>query len=51
MLYRWDAKDYKYKIVVSSTPKDQIGELEEYVFLVRNRLGELPPPQGDDLTG
>ena len=41
MFYSWDAKDYKYKIVESSTPKDEVVELDEYVFLVRKRLGEL----------
>ena len=41
MPYSWDAKDYKYKIVESSTPKDEVVELDEYVFLVRKRLGEL----------
>jgi hypothetical protein len=41
MLCSWNAKDYKYKIVESSTPKDEVVELDKYVFLIRKRLGEL----------
>jgi hypothetical protein len=45
MLCSWDAKDFKYKIVESSMPKDEVAELDEYVFLVRKRLGELLAPK------
>ena len=44
ILCNWNATEYKYKIVVSST-LDEVGELGEYiyiyiyVFLVRKRFG------------
>ena len=41
MFCSWNAKDYKYKIIKSSTPKDEVIELDEYVFLIRKRLDEL----------
>ena len=44
ILYSWDVKDYKYKIVESLTPKDDVAELDEYIFLVRKRLGKLLAP-------
>jgi hypothetical protein len=37
----WDSKAYKYKIV-ESTPTVEVTELDEYVFIVRTRIGECP---------
>ncbi len=38
-MHRWDGKAYKYK-VVESTPTPEVTELDEYVFIVRIRIGE-----------
>lgn len=35
----WDAKAYDYKIV-DSPPTQDVGELDEYVFIVRRRIGK-----------
>jgi hypothetical protein len=40
MYTSWDAKDYKYKIVEPSKPKGEVAELDQYVFIVRKRLGK-----------
>jgi hypothetical protein len=39
-LYSWDVKAYKYKIVESITPPDEENELDQYIFVVRTRIGE-----------
>lgn len=36
----WDEKAYKYTIVESLTPPGEVNELDEYVFVVRVRIGE-----------
>ena len=38
--YSWDAKAYKYKIVESIAPPDNESELDQYIFVVRTRIGE-----------
>ncbi len=37
----WDSKIYKYKII-KSTPSIEVTELDEYVFIIRTRIGECP---------
>jgi hypothetical protein len=39
-LHSWDKKAHQYKVVESLKPKDAIGELDHYVFVVRARIGE-----------
>ena len=39
MLHSWDEKAYKYKIVESTVPSGEVEELDEYVFVVRVRIG------------
>ena len=39
MKYSWDKKEYKYKVVESLTPTDEVNELDQYVFVARTRLG------------
>ena len=36
----WNEKEYKYKIVEPPTPSGEVDELDEYVFVVRVRIGE-----------
>lgn len=36
----WDAKEYKYKIEESQKPGDEVDNLDQYVFVVRVRIGE-----------
>ena len=36
----WNEKEYKYKIVKSTTPSEEVDELDEYVFVFRVRIGE-----------
>jgi len=36
----WDAKEYKYKIEESEQPGGEVDELDQYVFVVRVRIGE-----------
>jgi hypothetical protein len=40
--YSWDKKEYKYKVVESLTPPDEVNELDHYIFVVRTRVGEYP---------
>jgi len=40
--YSWDKKEYKYKVVESLTPPDEVNELDHYIFVVRTRIGEYP---------
>jgi hypothetical protein len=42
MLCSWDKEEYEYKIVESLTPLDEETEYDEYVFVVRVRIGESP---------
>jgi hypothetical protein len=42
MLYSWDKEEYEYKIVESLTLLDEETEYDEYVFVVRARIGESP---------
>ena len=39
-LHSWDKKVHQYKVVESLKPKDAIGELDHYVFVVRARIGK-----------
>ena len=39
IMHSWDSKTYQYKIV-ESTPIAEVTELDEYVFVVRTRIGE-----------
>ena len=39
VLYSWDKKEYKYKVVESLAPADEVNELDHYVFVARTRLG------------
>jgi hypothetical protein len=34
-------KGYKYKLVESLTPPDEVNELDRYIFVVRTRIGEF----------
>jgi hypothetical protein len=45
--YSWNEKAYKYKIEESVKAVDEVGELDQYVFVVRVRIGEYinPPPR------
>lgn len=36
---RWNEKKYKYKISVT-TEAPEVSELDEYVFVVRSRIGK-----------
>ena len=38
--HRWNIKEYKNKIVESVAPKEELDELEQYIFVVRARIGE-----------
>lgn len=40
ILYSWDKKEYKYNVVESLTPPDELTELDHYIFVVRTRIGE-----------
>ena len=42
ILYSWDKKEYKYKVVESLTLPDEVNELDHYIFVVRTRIGEYP---------
>jgi hypothetical protein len=42
ILYSWDKKEYKYKIVELLTPPDKINKLDYYIFVIRTRIGEYP---------
>ena len=39
--YSWDAKMYEYKITESSKPSDELTDLDQYVFVVRQRVGKF----------
>lgn len=45
MLCSWDKEEYEYKIVESLAPPDKETEYDEYVFVVRTRIGESPSPR------
>ena len=36
----WNEKEYKYKVVESTTPSAEVDELDEYIFVLRVRIGE-----------
>ena len=38
--YSWDKMGYKYKVVESLAPPDEVNELDHYIFVVRTRIGE-----------
>lgn len=40
----WDKEEYKYKLVESLTPPDEETEYDQYIFVVRTRIGESPSP-------
>jgi hypothetical protein len=39
LLYSWDEKAYKYTITESPKSIDESNELDQYVFVVRTRIG------------
>lgn len=43
--HSWDPKSYAYKIAESSKPADEMTDLDQYVFVVRRRIG----PDGNGL--
>ncbi len=40
LLYSWDEKAYEYSIEESQKSVDEANELDQYVFVVRARIGE-----------
>jgi len=36
----WNETEYKYKVVESTTPSGEVDELDEYIFVLRMRIGE-----------
>ena len=38
--YSWNENEYKYKVVESATPSGEVDELDEYIFVLRVRIGE-----------
>ena len=40
LLYNWDEKAYKYSIEESPQSVDKANELDQYVFIVRARIGQ-----------
>jgi hypothetical protein len=40
LLYSWDEKAYKYSIEESPKSVDEADELDQYVFVVRARIGQ-----------
>jgi hypothetical protein len=40
LLYSWDEKAYKYSIEESQKSVDKANELDQYVFVVRARIGQ-----------
>ena len=42
ILYSWDKKKYKYKVVELLIPPDEVNELDHYIFVVRTRIGRCP---------
>jgi hypothetical protein len=40
ILYSWDKKEYKYKVVELLTPPDELTELNHYIFVVSTRISE-----------
>ena len=40
----WDKEEYKYKIVESLTPPDEETKYDQYIFVVRTRIGESASP-------
>jgi len=38
--YNWNEKEYKYQIIESATPSGEMDELDEYIFVLRIRIGE-----------
>jgi len=36
----WDSKTYDYKIAESIKPSDSVTDLDQYVFVVRQRIGK-----------
>lgn len=39
-LYSWDPKSYEYKIAESIKSSDAVTDLDQYVFVVRQRISE-----------
>lgn len=42
MLRSWDKEEYEYKIVELLIPLDKETKYNEYIFIVRARIGESP---------
>ena len=40
----WNEKEYKYKIAESTTALGEVDDLDEYIFVVRVRIGECVDP-------
>lgn len=38
--HSWNEKEYKYKVVESAAPSGEVDELDEYIFVLRVRIGE-----------
>jgi hypothetical protein len=45
LLYSWDEIAYKYSIVESQKSADKVNELDQYVFVVRARIGQYARPK------
>jgi len=43
--HSWNEKEYKYKVVESTTPSEEVDELDEYIFVLRVRIGESTSAQ------
>ena len=50
LLYSWDEKAYKYSIEESQKSADEANELDQYVFVVRARIGQYVRSKWDLCT-
>ena len=42
--YSWDSKTFEYKIAESIKSSGSVADLDQYVFVVRERIGETMMP-------
>jgi hypothetical protein len=42
ILYSWDKREYRYKVVESLILSDKANELDYYIFVVRTRISKYP---------
>jgi hypothetical protein len=42
ILYSWDKKEYKYKVIKSLTPPNKVNKLNYYIFVIRTHISEYP---------